>query len=181
MKIPDLSLPLYDHKYIPEVQDIENYQQLANTCGLASVLMLARLDKHTAQEKFLEKVCETIRPLIEVCNDSTREDLFSEKEFQYQFALQYLLLKSLSKEGYDFLYDFLREKCPHIFEDQKAVHLYKLDQLYNGKKKNTWQKNLHLYEDYLFKNGLIYPGFLLEQIQEYKTDIEIKILMELLG
>src|SRR6056297_3566134 len=132
MKVPEVCLSLYNKKYLPDIQDVENYQQLRNACGLASILMLADLEKNKAANEFLIQVSQIIKPLMESADKLTDEHLFKYLDYELQYAVQYLLLKSLSQRGYPDLYNFLQGELGTAYSDQKAVHLHEIKEQYKN-------------------------------------------------
>ncbi len=155
MQLPDKIVEFYEDKFLPTSQDIENYMQLSNACGLASILMLAQLNKHKNTLLFLEKISDLIEPLIKEVAKYSIDDVYKLKEYKLQYAAQYLLLKAFSETGWEFLYDYLKENAGEEYINQKALHLYYLREQLSSLYRDSWKENIHGYENYLLHGGLV--------------------------
>ena len=99
---------------LPTKWEFPLYRQLTNSCGLASILMLMDPNKNPELQEILDKIGELINPLI------LKILPVNESEFIYQYVLQYVLLKALSRNSdeYQFLNDYLTEQFKYSYENQ---------------------------------------------------------------
>ncbi|MCF2140377.1 MAG: hypothetical protein K9W44_10030 [Candidatus Lokiarchaeota archaeon] len=157
--------------------EIPIIQQMFNTCGLASILMLSYDKSLLFIRRNLIKLLEIIQPLIK---DECKQ---KKNDICLQYALQYILLKIQNREciRYRFLYNYLHGKFGYTFDDQVAVHTYllgsKLSDFLNSQKFSYYD----CYKLYLENRGLITPDLLQNEMLTMKTDLELKFLMEIFG
>ncbi|WP_457559155.1 hypothetical protein [Candidatus Harpocratesius sp.] len=157
--------------------EIPIIQQMFNTCGLASILMLSYDKSLLFIRKNLIKLLEIIQPLI---SDECKK---KKNNICLQYALQYVLLKIQNREctNYRFLYNYLHGKFGYTFDDQVAVHNYllgsKLNDFLNSQKFSYYD----CYKLYLENGGFITPDLLQNEMLTMKTDLELKFLMEIFG
>ena len=84
--------------------------------------MLMEPSKNPRLQEILDNIGELINPLI------LKILPVNESEFIYQYVLQYVLLKAVSRdsEDYQFLNDYLTEQFKYSFENQKLISNFKL-------------------------------------------------------
>ncbi len=164
-------------KIPPNGVEIPIIQQMFNTCGLASILMLSHDPSRSEIHQNLMKLLEIIQPLIK---DECQKMLNS---LCLQYAVQYLLLKIQHQEArnFHFLHNYLHGKYGYTFDDQETVLSYMM--------KTKMQQFLETQDFLLFDSyrlflehhGLITPHLLRNEMLTMKSDLELKFLMEPLG
>jgi hypothetical protein len=160
----------YGHK---DFSELPLYPQVSNGCGLATLLMNVNPDKNSDLKGFLDGMYKSVAKTLP----------FSEKikirEFKWAYALQTLLMKSLAYGKIEFLYEFLEEKMEYSFEDQRFINRAACEGYMNvmvQKRRIEYLKKPM--EDYL-ENGYMNYFLLDNFIKVMKTDLELKVLMEL--
>lgn len=151
------------------------YGQLPNSCGLATILMLVDPPHFPRIENFLTELSVLIDPHIPRVDTSI-------SEFRHQYALEYFLLKAQGFGKNTELYKYLETRFAGIYEDQKALNMH----LLTAKREKFLEMNMiavvKAYDDYILGENDLITGIMLEdEVKTMKTDIEIKLLMELLG
>jgi RNAse (barnase) inhibitor barstar len=161
---------------IPKIWDYQLVSQMPNACGLASVLMAIDPNRSGRIKAFLEEMWNTIEPLIQKLDNNV-----STQDERYQYVLEYLLLKIQGNGTKQFLYDYLTSRFSMLYEDQRTVNNY----LLTAKREKFLNLNqtpiAKAYDNYILDSDLINTYMLKEELVTYKTDIELKILMELFG
>jgi hypothetical protein len=163
---------------LPTIWDFPLIQQLHNTCGLASILMLTDPENNEKLHDFFEKIADLIHPLLQKIAPG-----LNEKESIYQYVLEYLLLKSQSQndEKYQFLNEYLNTRFGAAYKDQKTINNYIL----TAKREKFLAGNQYeiakAYDNYILEGHLVHPTMLEDETHTMKTDLELKILFEILG
>ena len=162
---------------LPTKRAIPLYRQLTNSCGLASVLMLLDPNNDKELHNYLKIIAKLISPLIE------RINFIKEKEFIYQYVLQYILLKALSQDAadYNFLYDYLEAKFPGLYKNHKLISNYNLKKKHKNFIRNEMFSIAKAYDRYILEGDIIPPLILKNETYSVKNDFELKILFSLFG
>ncbi len=145
------------------------FLQLPNACGLSSILMLLDPIQNEQIGKLLDKVWEhfTKTTVIEQ----------RRKEFQWAYALEYLLLKSaVPNPVSDYVKSLNVEELDHYYVGLESVLRFHQQDHY--KMKNNLIVNA--YEEF-FVNGLVTQWVISQHVDMFKHNPEIRILMALFG
>lgn len=160
---------------IPTSREFPLYEQLPNACGLASILSMINPDQDNRVDQFLADLSYAIKDLMPDFRASNRV-------LAYQYALQYLLTKAQGTGSKKSLYHYLNTRFSSAYDDQKVVNNALL-----GMKKEKFLKMdmmnvVKAYDAFILgEQDFIVPEMLDDEIRTMKTDLEIKLLMELLG
>jgi len=154
-------------KYEPVKLDYSLFLQLPNACGLSAVLMLVDPLQNETIAKNLSFIWDHVKSISIIVQER--------KEFQWAYALEYLLLKSSTKNDL-FNYIHSLEGIDYYFISLEAV-LRRLQQEHQEKGRDFI---VNAYEDF-FTKGIINQFLLSQHINLYKHNPEIQILMAILG
>ena len=162
---------------LPTKKEIPLFQQLTNSCGLASILMLMDPIKNPKLQEILDKIGELINPLI------LKILPVNESEFIYQYVLQYVLLKALSRnsEEYQFLNDYLTKEFKNSYENQKLISNFKLAESHQKFIQHEMFAIAKAYDRYILEGNTIPTLMLKNETFSVKNDMELKILMTIFG
>jgi hypothetical protein len=160
---------------LPTVRELPLYQQLHNACGLASLLMLLNLPQNPRMEQFVSELTKMIKPLLPKMYEY-------ESDFARQYALEYLLLKAQGTGNKTALYKYLQTRFSYAYEDQKAIN----NHLLTIKREKFLEMNMptvvKAYDEYILGGSdFIAKSLLEDETQTVKTDIELKLLIEIFG
>ena len=86
-------------------------------------------------------------------------NFIKEKEFIYQYVLQYILLKALSQDAadYNFLYDYLEAKFPGLYKNHKLISNYNLKKKHKNFIRNEMFSIAKAYDRYILEGDIIPP------------------------
>jgi hypothetical protein len=162
---------------LPTKWEIPLFQQLTNSCGLASILMLMDPKKNPKLQEILDNIGELINPLI------LKILPLNESEFTYQYVLQYLLLKALSRNSdeYQFLTDYLTEEFENSYENQKLISNFKLAESHQKFIEHEMFAIAKAYDRYILEGNTIPRLMLKNETFSVKNDMDLKILMSIFG
>ncbi len=166
-------------KFLEKQKDYSKYElvrtdyplflQLPNACGLSSILMLIDPLQNEQIGKLLNQVWDHVKKTMSV--DQTR------KEFQWAYALDYLLLKSATPNAiFEYIQSLNVEELEHYYIGLESV--LRFHQQEHLKLKDNFVVNA--YEDF-FAHGLITQFVLTQHIDMFKHNPEIRILMAIFG
>jgi hypothetical protein len=161
---------------LPYIWDYPLVKQMHNACGLATVLMAIDPDRNPRLRYFLNEIFNLIKPLIRTLNFHELNEVE-----QDHYVLEYLLLKAQGAGSKQFLYDFLIQRFGATYEDQRAINNY----LLTSKREKYLASNMFAvakaYDNYILEGDLINAYMLEDELHTFKTDIELKVLMEIFG
>ena len=162
---------------LPTKWEFPLYRQLINSCGLASILMLMDPSKNPKLQEMLDKIGELINPLI------LKILPVNESEFIYQYVLQYILLKALSRdsEEYQFLNDYLTEQFNNSYENQKLISNFNLAESHQKFIEHEMFDIAKAYDRYILEGNTIPTLMLKNETFSVKNDMDLKILMSIFG
>ena len=162
---------------LPTKWEFPLYRQLTNSCGLASILMLMDPSKNTKLQEILDKIGELINPLI------LKILPIDETEFIFQYVLQYVLLKALSRnsDDYQFLNDFLTDQFQNSYENQKLISNFKLAESHQKFIEHEMFAIAKAYDRYILEGNTIPTLMLKNETLSVKNDMDLKILMSIFG
>jgi hypothetical protein len=147
--------------------------QVPNGCGLATLLMNVNPDNCKEYKEFLDRLFDIIKKFIPFASK------LSVKEFRWAYALECILLKAQAYGTWDFLYEFLNDRMEYAFEDQRFVNRSMIEgfkqMMVQKRKVDYLEYPLNQYLEYGYLNYVLVDNF----IKVMKTDVELKILMEL--
>lgn len=163
----------FDEKEVYEEvkRDYPLFLQVSNGCGLSSMLMLLDPIKDNIElGGFIDNIWDGVKTILMTTK-------ITKKEFEWSYALQYLLQKTLHK---NVISNYLRknieyfddEFIPHVKE-----HLMELRQAHINREEN---QIVEMYNSF-FKTGLNNHFILQEHLGRMKTNVELRILFELFG
>ena len=162
---------------LPKKKNLPLFSQLINSCGLASILMTLDLPNNPELSQFVSRISNLITPLVnQIFPDAPKEYLF-------QYALQYLLLKiqSIDSPNYEFLYSWLTEMFPESYVNQKTIANY----IYANQREKYIKSGqfdvVKAYDRYILEGDLVNSYLLKDTTHSQKIDIELKLLMAVLG
>ncbi|MFX1258096.1 MAG: hypothetical protein ACFFAN_09565 [Promethearchaeota archaeon] len=135
--------------------------------------MLINPEKNKNLKNFLNDLYSKISFLTSALN----QDIKSIDEYKWAIVLDYILLKCC---GNNTLSSFLRESLPEIFENYKQLMLFKLKNSKIKQFKQLIPKEKEFYFSF-FKNFLVNPLILRQNLFKMRTDIDLKILFFLFG
>lgn len=156
----------------PIIRDLPKYIQFPNGCGLASLLMLIDPPNNPEILHFLDYAWERLKGLFE-------DARAKRAELRWAIVLQYVLLKCVGYAQKDALYEFLTKRIDSVFEDQRIITKFNLDETRNRLLTEKKPHEAYCYLHYLEEHDFVLPLVLRRQINIMKTDIELKILAEL--
>lgn len=159
-------------KYEEPRNDFPIFHQQKNTCGLSSMLMLLDPLSNAKTREVLDYVWNHVKELL-------LRPKVEKKEFEWSYALEYLLLKSFHEnilsqyimDHMEFADDYYINKVP------LEVHLRQLMEPYY--KKNA-TLIIELYERY-FETGEVSSMIITDQIGQMKDAKELEMLMSIFG
>ncbi|TFG18542.1 MAG: hypothetical protein EU530_08975 [Promethearchaeota archaeon] len=156
-------------KYELVRNDYPLFLQLPNACGLSSTLMLIDPIQNEQIGKILNQVWDHVK--------KTNVIEQSRREFQWAFALNYLLLKSAIPNAlFEYIKSLNAEELDHYYIGlESTLRFYQQEHL---KAKNDFIVNA--FEDF-FARGLITQFVLAQHIDLFKHNPEIRILMAIFG
>jgi len=162
---------------LPTKWEFPLYRQLTNSCGLASILMLMDPSKNPKLQEILDNIGELINPLI------LKILPVNESEFIYQYVLQYVLLKAVSRnsEEYQFLNDYLTEQFKSSFENQKLISNFKLAESHQKFIEHEMFAIAKAYDRYILEGNTISTLVIKNETFSVKNDMDLKILMSIFG
>ena len=162
---------------LPTKWEFPLYRQLTNSCGLASILMLMDPNKNPKLQKILDNIGELIDPII------FKIIPIKESEFIYQYVLQYVLLKALSREseGYQFLNEYLTDQFKNSYENQKLISNFKLAESHQKFIEHEMFSIAKAYDRYILEGNTIPTLMLKNETFSVKNDMDLKILMSIFG
>jgi hypothetical protein len=145
------------------------FLQLPNACGLSSILMLIDPTQNEPIRKLLDLVWNHYK------KTTVLEQ--SRKEFQWAYALDYLLLKSAVPNTLsEYIKSLDVEELDHYYTGLKSVLRFKQQE--HVKLQDDFIVNA--YEEY-FAHGLISQFIVTEHTELFKHNPEIQILMAIFG
>ncbi len=157
-----------------EFAELPLYPQVSNGCGLATLLMNINPIKNRADAKFLEAAYEQVRQMIPYSSKIPTE------AFQWAYTLQYLLMKCTTPNAHSFLADYLNEALSYTIEDQ--IFLYQANmQGFLARMIKDGKPYFSIPIEAYLNEGLLNYLLLEKELKQMKTDIELKILMEIFG
>ncbi|MBN2157612.1 MAG: hypothetical protein JW776_16310 [Candidatus Lokiarchaeota archaeon] len=176
---PEEKIEKKAQEYLEKQKDYSKYEQvrteyplflqLPNACGLSSILMLVDPLHNEKIANLLTKIWEHYARISGSAQDR--------KEFQWAYALEYLLLKSAAPND---LLDYIKSLGTEELEN----YYLGLDNVLRGfQQKHKQTKNhliMDLYEEF-FNRGLINQFLVSQHLGLFKHNPEIRILMALLG
>ena len=146
-------------------RDIPHYTQLTNTCGLSSLLMIAKPEGNS-----LELLMKDLAKKIRV-------EPFYEGFIGWQNAAAYLLMKCCFNRSLTY---HLRTAFPDDYAFFKMILLNQVEQRMNAYV--VLQETKKVTDIQLFlKKGIIRKNALYEYLFEMKTNLELKMLAHLWG
>ncbi len=156
-------------KYELVRNDYPLFLQLPNACGLSSTLMLI----DPIQNEQIGKILNQVWSHVKKANGIEQ----SRREFQWAYALDYLLLKSAIPNAlFEYVHSLNAEELNHYYIGlESTLRFYQQEHL---KLKNTFVVNA--FEDF-FTQGLITQFILAQHIDLFKHNPEIQILMAIFG
>jgi len=162
---------------LPTKWEFPLYRQLTNSCGLASILMLMEPSKNPKLQEILDNIGELINPII------FKILPVKEKEFIYQYVLQYVLLKALSQdsEEYHFLNKYLTEQFKNSFVNQKLISNFNLAESHQKFIEHEMFSIAKAYDRYILEGNTIPTLMLKNETFSVKNDMDLKILMAIFG
>jgi len=162
---------------LPTKREFPLYRQLTNSCGLASILMLMDPSKNPKLQEILDNIGELINPII------FKILPINEKEFIYQYVLQYVLLKALSQdsEEYQFLNEYLTEQFKNSFVNQKLISNFNLAESHLKFIEHEMFSIAKAYDRYILEGNTIPTLMLKNETFSVKNDMDLKILMSIFG
>ena len=162
---------------LPTKWEFPLYRQLINSCGLASILMLMDPNKNPKLKKILDSIGELIDPII------FKIIPVRESEFIYQYVLQYVLLKALSRESedYKFLSEYLTDQFRNTYENQKLISNFKLAESHQKFIEHEMFSIAKAYDRYILEGNTIPTLMLKNETFSVKNDMDLKILMSIFG
>ncbi len=149
--------------------DYPIFLQLPNGCGLSSMLMFLDPLQDENLAHFLDEAWKGISQIMMQHN-------IHQKEFQWSFVLEYLLIKSLAD---NVIKEYIYEKQPD-YDVFSPLLSYDLAGYRQG---HMEQKREYIAEEYdnFFRTGIINQFLLTQHIGKMKTNMELKMLFELFG
>ena len=160
---------------LPTILDFPIYKQLYNACGPTTLLILLNPEQNPPVKRFLTSLSGIIDPLIPDVDQNNHSARF-------QYALEYLLLKTQGTGSKNNLYQYFLTHFYTVYEDQKAVNNFQLE---NHKERYLELNQISvvkLYDEYILGvNDLLSRQMLKDAVHTMKTDIELKMLMDFFG
>ena len=173
-----------DHEEFPKTWEYPVIEQLHNTCGLASLLMMLDLPNNARISQFLTDITQLIAPLIRQLDKIDQALVIGAGENQnvlYQYSLQYLLLKILASKTFPSIQNYFSERFGSLYEDQKILSNHILTAKSERFLDQDELEIAKAYDEYILDGRLINPVMMEDETHTMKTDLELKLLMELFG